>query len=160
MVDIALYQPEIPPNAATIIRTAACLGVAVHIVGPAGFDWSERSFRRAGMDYLEVAHVERHADFDRFRQAVAGRRLVLATTRSSVPYTDFAFRLSDVLLFGRESAGVPAALHALADARVTIPMRPDTRSLNLAVAAAMLTGEALRQVSARDPLHPRPKIGQ
>lgn len=145
MVDIALYEPEIPQNAATIIRTCACLGLAMHIVGPAAFHWSDRGFRRAGLDYLDVANVTRHAGFEAFRAALGPRRLVLLTTKGAVSYTAFAFRPSDVLLFGRESAGVPEPVHAAADYRLVIPMQTGRRSLNVAVAAAMVTGEAVRQ---------------
>lgn len=145
MVDIALYRPEIPQNTGTIIRTAGCLGLAVHVVEPCGFHWSDRGLRRAGLDYLDLACVQRHPGLDHLLEAIAGRRLVLATTRAGVSYTGFAFAASDVLLFGSESAGVPEAVHALADRRIAIPMLPGRRSLNLAVAAAMVTGEALRQ---------------
>jgi tRNA (cytidine/uridine-2'-O-)-methyltransferase len=151
MVDIALFQPEIPHNTATLIRTAACLGFAVHIIEPAGFHWSDRGLRRAGLDYLDLATVIRHAGFGPFAEAIAGRRLVLATTRAATAYTDFAFHRSDMLLFGSESAGVPPAIHAAACHRLTIPMQPGRRSLNLAVAAAMVTAEALRQTCGAFP---------
>lgn len=145
---IALYQPDIAGNTGTILRTAACLGLAVDIIEPAGFDLSDRNLRRAGMDYLELATLARHVDyaaFDEWRQT-EGRRLVLLTTRASQPYTQFAFRADDILLFGRESAGVPDSVQECADSRIVIPMVAG-RSLNLAVSAAMVAGEALRQVS-------------
>lgn len=145
---IALYQPDIAGNTGTILRMAACLGVAVDIIEPAGFDLSDRNLRRAGMDYLEMAALARHVDFDSFEEwrRVEGRRLVLFSTRTGQAYTDFAFAGSDILLFGRESAGVPDHVHGLADARLTIPMPGGGRSLNLALAAAMAAGEAMRQL--------------
>ena len=130
-----------------MLRFAACLGVAVDIVEPAGFDVSDRNFRRAGLDYLDDVEIIRHRSFTAFEawRTGGGRRLVLATTKGAVPYTDFAYREGDVILVGRESAGVPDEVHAIADARVLIPMRPGMRSLNVAMAAAMIVGEALRQ---------------
>lgn len=146
-MDLALYQPDIAQNTGTLLRLGACLGVPVHVIGPAGFDHSDRALRRAGMDYLEAATLIRHVGWTDFLAATeaAGRRIVLATTRASRAYTDHAFRPDDVLLLGRESAGVPESVHACADARIRIPMRPGLRSLNLAVAGAMILGEALRQ---------------
>ena len=144
---LALYQPDIPQNAGTIMRLAACLGVGLDIIEPAGFDAADRNLRRAGLDYLERLELRRHvsfAAFDGWRRP-AGYRLVLATTRGSIPYPDFAFVPTDILMLGRESAGVPEAVHAVADARVFVPMRPGLRSLNVAVTAAMMVGEALRQ---------------
>ncbi|WP_438816504.1 tRNA (cytidine(34)-2'-O)-methyltransferase [Taklimakanibacter deserti] len=146
MIEIALYQPDIPPNAATIMRMAACFGLKVRVIEPAGFTWSDSSLKRAGMDYLDQALVARDASWEAFRQATEGRRLVLASTRAAVPYTDFAFRAGDILLMGRESAGVPPEVHEAADARLLIPMREGLRSLNVALACAMITGEALRQI--------------
>ena len=144
---IALYQPDIPQNAGTILRMCACLGIEAHIIGPAGFPTSDRAFRRAGMDYLDAVTLLRHAsweEFERWRQG--GRhRLVLFTTGATASYLDFRFAADDVLLFGRESAGVPLEVHHAADARLVVPMRPGLRSLNVAVAAAMAAGEALRQ---------------
>jgi tRNA (cytidine/uridine-2'-O-)-methyltransferase len=144
---IALYEPDIPQNAGTILRLAACLGVEAHIIEPAGFPTSDRAFRRAGMDYLDQVTIVRHASFAAFEdwRARMAARLVLFTTRASVSYLEYPFRADDVLLFGRESAGVPDAVHAAADARLIVPMRSGLRSLNVAVAAAMAVGEALRQ---------------
>ena len=142
---IALYQPDIPGNTGTILRTAACLGFAVDMIEPAGFDASDRALRRAGMDYLAMAALTRHADWQAFRLASAGRRLVVATTRTDQSYTGFAFRAGDTVLFGRESAGLPDAVHAVADAAITVPMVEGARSLNLAVSAAMIMGEMLRR---------------
>jgi tRNA (cytidine/uridine-2'-O-)-methyltransferase len=145
---IALYQPDIAGNTGTILRMAACLSVAVDIIEPAGFNLSDRNLRRAGMDYLEMAALKRHVDFEAFDagRRGEGRRLVLLSTRAAMPYTDFAFAPSDILLFGRESAGVPEAVRDVADARLLIPMPGGGRSLNIAVSAAMTIGEAIRQV--------------
>ena len=145
MIEIALYQPDIAPNTATILRLAACLGVRVRIIEPAGFVWSQSAFRRAGMDYLDKADVVREASFAQFLDHIAGRRLILFSTTGIAAYTQFSFAAGDVLLFGRESAGVPDAVAARAEHRLVIPMRPGLRSLNVALAAAMGTGEALRQ---------------
>jgi tRNA (cytidine/uridine-2'-O-)-methyltransferase len=147
---IALFQPDIPQNAGTLARLGACMGVPLAIIEPAGFPTTDRAFLRAGMDYLDVAVIERHASFatfDQWRKA-AGHRLVLFTTAAETAFTDFAYRADDVLLFGRESAGVPDHVHAGADARLTIPMRPGLRSLNVAVSAAMALAEALRQTGS------------
>lgn len=144
---IALYQPDIPQNTGTIIRTAACLGLAVDIIMPCGFPFSDRALRRAGMDYLDRADITKHTDFETFERAraAAGARLLLLSTTAELPYTDFAFQPDDILLLGRESAGVPQKVHDAADERVLIPMSGAMRSLNVAVAAAMVVGEALRQ---------------
>ena len=144
---IALYQPDIPQNTGTILRLAACLGVEAHIIEPAGFPISDRAFRRAGMDYLDMVALRRHvswAEFEAWRHNQGGR-LLLFTTHAATSYLDHAYRPDDVLMFGRESAGVPDQVHAAADARLLIPIRPGLRSLNVAVAAAMAVGEALRQ---------------
>ena len=147
-VRIALYQPDIAGNTGTILRMAACMGLAVDLIEPAGFDISSRALKRAGMDYLEMAALTRHVDFQRFEEQrrAEGRRLVLLSTRAERPYTQFAFKDGDILLFGRESAGVPEAVHDGADARLLIPMRGGGRSLNVALAAAMVVGEAIRQI--------------
>ncbi len=144
---LALYEPDIPQNAGIMMRLCACLGVAVELIEPAGFLLDDRRLRRAGMDYLAGVALTRHASWSAFE---AGRacelgRLVLLTTRAETPYTGFAFRPDDWILVGRESAGVPEAVHGAADARVRIPMVPGLRSLNVALAAAMVLGEALRQ---------------
>jgi tRNA (cytidine/uridine-2'-O-)-methyltransferase len=144
---IALYEPDIPQNTGTILRLAACLGAEAHIIEPAGFPITDRAFRRAGMDYLDQVSVVRHGswdDFDTWRRR-DGARLVLFTTRASVSYLDHSYRGDDVLLFGRESAGVPDRVHDAADARLIIPIQPGLRSLNIAVACAMALGEAMRQ---------------
>ena len=146
---IALYQPDIAQNTGTILRLAACLDIEAHIVEPAGFPTTDRAFRRAGMDYLDQVTLVRHASWKRSRLGGAPRalRLVLFTTRAAEPFLEFRFRHDDVLMFGRESAGVPAAVHAAADARLVIPMRAGLRSLNVAMACAMAVGEALRQTN-------------
>ena len=150
MPRLALYPPDIPQNTGTILRLAACLGVPVDIIEPAGFDVSDRNFRRAGLDYLDRVAIARHRSWRAFEEwrTAGGHRLVLATTKGPLPYTDFAFTCDDILLLGRESAGVAAEVHEAADARVVVPMQPGSRSLNVAVAGAMILGEALRQTNA------------
>jgi tRNA (cytidine/uridine-2'-O-)-methyltransferase len=142
---IALFQPDIPQNLGGAIRLTACLGVGLDVVEPCGFPLSDRALKRAAMDYAAQAEVARHDSWTAFRAARAGARLVLFTTRAAEPLHGFEFRADDVLLFGRESAGVPDEVHAAADARLVIPIRPETRSLNLVTAAAVALGEALRQ---------------
>lgn len=146
-MQIALYAPDIPQNTGTIVRLGACLGTAVHIIGPAGFDASERAFRRAGLDYIDHAKLTDHAGFSAFDawRKSENRRLVLLTTKSETPYTEFAYSARDILLCGRESSGVPDIVHAAVEGRVRVPIRPQLRSLNVAVALAMVLGEALRQ---------------
>ncbi len=136
-----------------MLRLCACLGVDVHVIEPTGFDLSDRALRRAGMDYLMQVSLIRHLSWDKFVawRAEAGRRLVLATTKGALPYTGFGFAEGDLILMGRESAGVPDAVHEAADARVTIPMIAGMRSLNVATAAAMILGEALRQTDGFPP---------
>ena len=145
---IALFQPDIAGNTGTILRMAACLGLAVDIIEPAGFDLSGRALKRAGMDYLEMAALTRHLDFVTFQEwrLREGRRLVLLSTKATTPYSAFAFARRDILLFGRESAGVPDSVHQAVDARLTIPMQPGTRSINVALSVAMVAGEAIRQL--------------
>ncbi len=131
-----------------MLRLCACLGLDAAIIEPAGFPVSDRAFRRAGMDYLGHVEIARHVNFESFEAwcRAAGRRLVLLSTKAAVPYCDFTFATGDILLVGRESEGVPEEVHAAADARIVIPMQPGLRSLNVAVAAAMVVGEALRQI--------------
>ena len=147
---LALYQPDIAQNAGTLLRMCACLCVEAALIGPAGFAWGDRSLRRAGMDYLDHVTLSRHAcfeDFDDWRRAQRPpRRLVLLTTKSPLSYLDARFRSGDVLMVGRESAGVPEDVAARADLAASIRMRPGMRSLNVAIAAAMALGEALRQL--------------
>lgn len=146
MIEIALYEPDIAPNTATILRLAACLDLTVRIIEPAGFAWSEASFRRAGLDYLDKVKVVRDDSWDAFLDATAGQRRILMSTKAAQPYCDFTFASGDIILMGRESAGVPDHVHAVAHARLLIPMRAGLRSLNVAIACAMVTGEALRQL--------------
>jgi tRNA (cytidine/uridine-2'-O-)-methyltransferase len=155
---LALYQPDIPQNAGTLLRTAACLGFAVDLIEPAGFAVTDKNLRRAGLDYLPAATLTRHAGWTAFEtwRAASGRRLVLLTTRATVSAFDFDFRRDDILMVGRESAGVPDAVHDTADARVTVPMRPGFRSLNISVAAAMVLAEALRRTGGLPVLQPLP----
>ncbi len=150
MPRLVLFQPDIPQNAGTMLRMAACLGVPVEIVEPAGFDVSDRNLRRAGLDYLGSVAINRHASWGAFEdwRGREGVRLVLATTKGAVPYASLAFGRDDAILLGRESAGVPDAVHAAADARIVVPMCAGMRSLNVAVAAAMILGEALRQTGS------------
>jgi tRNA (cytidine/uridine-2'-O-)-methyltransferase len=147
MIEIALFQPDIAPNAATIIRMAACFGLKVTIIEPAGFAWTDSSFRRAGMDYLDRAVVHRSPSWQAFRDETEGRRLVLVSTKAETPFSQFSFAKGDIILMGQESAGVPPEVHEAVDARILIPMKPGERSLNVSLACAMVTGEALRQTA-------------
>ena len=144
---IALYEPDIPQNTGTILRTCACLGLDAHIIEPAGFPVTDRAFRRAGLDYLDQVSITRHASFQTFEDWRRNERLslVLLTTAAEASYLDHAYCQDQVLLFGRESAGVPEAVHKAADTRLRVPVRDGLRSLNIAVAVAMVAGEALRQ---------------
>lgn len=142
---LALFNPDIPQNAGTLMRLCACLDVPLDVIEPCGFLMTDANLRRAGMDYLSLLDMTRHAGWDDFRAARARNRLVLMTTKGEAAFHDFAFRPGDVLIAGRESAGVPDDVHAACDARITIPMRPGVRSLNVAVATAMVLSEALRQ---------------
>ena len=158
MVDLALFEPDIPQNAGAVLRLAACLGAAVHVIQPAGFDISERRLRRAGMDYLKLVELRRHQDWPAFQawQGDAGRRLIALTTHGETLLSDFTFHPDDVLLLGRESAGLPPDVHDSAGARLRVPIRREARSLNVAIAAAIALYEALRQTGA---LPPGPAIG-
>ncbi|MGX1307442.1 tRNA (cytidine/uridine-2'-O-)-methyltransferase [Amorphus suaedae] len=150
---IALFQPDIPQNTGTILRMAACFEVTVDVIEPTGFSLTDGALRRAGLDYLEKAALVRHLSWAAFRahHQAAGGRLVLFTTAAESTHADFAFAGDDVLLFGRESAGVPAEVHAAADARLRIPMVDGARSLNLAVSVAIAVGEGLRQTGGFPP---------
>lgn len=144
---LALYEPDIAQNTGTMLRMAACLGIEVDLIEPAGFAVTDKGLRRAGLDYLPAALLTRHAsfaEFDAWRRA-DGRRLILLSTKAAVAHVEFSYGHDDVLMVGRESAGVPEHVHAAADTRVLIPMQPGMRSLNVAIAAAIVTGEALRQ---------------
>ena len=146
-MQIALFQPDIPQNAGTILRLCACLDVAAHIIEPAGFVTSDNAFRRAGMDYLDQVRLKRYDSWSKFEQwrVAQGHRLLLFTTKGASSYLDYAYEPADILLFGRESIGVTDEVVAAADARLVIPIKPGLRSLNVATAAALAIGEALRQ---------------
>lgn len=146
MPSLALYLPDIAQNVGSAIRLSACMGAPLHIIEPCGFPWDERKVKRAALDYYALADISRHRSWEAFCEAVAGRRRVLLTTGAKQAYTEFAFAPGDVLLLGRESCGVPQEVHDAVEARVTIPIRPSARSLNVALAAAMALGEAMRQV--------------
>ena len=145
---MVLYEPDIPQNTGTILRLCACFGIEAHIIEPAGFVSSDRAFRRAGMDYLDQVKLVRHAAWSAFEawRRAERLRLVLFTTKGATPYLEHRFRPDEMLMFGRESSGVPEEVHAAADARLVIPMRPGLRALNVAMTAAMAVGEAMRQL--------------
>jgi len=149
---IALFQPDIPQNTGTILRLCACLNVEAHIIEPAGFPVSDRHFRRAGMNYLDQVAITRHDSWTKFEQwrREAKCRLILFSTKGTKSYLDYRYQTSDILLFGRESAGVPEEVVSAANARLAIPIKPELRSLNVAMAAAMALGEALRQTQSRN----------
>jgi tRNA (cytidine/uridine-2'-O-)-methyltransferase len=147
MLEIALYQPDIAPNAATIARLCACFGLKLTIIEPAGFVSTDSAFKRAGMDYLRDVDLQHAASWEAFRRNIGEKRLVLLSTKASQPYVDFKFHKGDILLLGRESAGVPDDVHKAIQNRVRIPMQPGMRSLNVAIAAGLVTGEALRQLN-------------
>ena len=142
---LALFQPDIPQNVGACIRQSACFGVELHVIEPTGFRFDDRAMKRAALDYGPLSHMTRHADWEAFQRDRAPGRLVLFTTRGATPLTDFVFRPDDVLLFGKESAGAPDYVHAAADARVVVPLRPQARSLNLSVTAGVALWEGLRQ---------------
>jgi len=149
MPDLVLFQPDIPGNSGTLLRLAACMGVRVHIIEPAGFRLDEKAFRRAGMDYVEQAAMQKHlnwAEFEKWRKSEQ-RRTLLLTTKATQNYTDFKFQKSDLIMLGRESIGAPDYVHEAVDERLTIPMAGEARSLNMALTGAMVLGEAIRQVS-------------
>ncbi|MBU1345628.1 MAG: tRNA (cytidine(34)-2'-O)-methyltransferase [Alphaproteobacteria bacterium] len=142
---LALFQPAIPQNVGACIRLSACFGVELHIIEPAGFAFDDRAMKRAALDYGPLSHMTRHADWDAFQAARGPGRLVLFTTKGATPLTDFVFQPDDTLLFGSETSGAPDPVHAAADARVKIPIRPEARSLNLSVSAGIGLFEAIRQ---------------
>lgn len=152
MIEIAAYQPDIAQNLGTLIRTGACLNMPVHVIEPCGFPFSIKALRRSAMDYMQQANITQHLDYVAFREhmvlSTPAKRMVLLTTKGSVPYTDHQFAPGDILLLGQESAGVPDNIHADADVRLRIPMAPGTRSLNIAISLAMVAGEALRQLNS------------
>lgn len=144
---IALFEPEIAGNVGAILRLGACFGTAIDLIEPMGFEWDDKRVRRTAMDYIDHVTITRHAGFDAFKASIGARRLLLFTTKSRQSAYDFAFRADDVLLFGKESAGVPPDIADACDARLRIPMRPQVRSMNLATTAALALGEALRQTA-------------
>jgi tRNA (cytidine/uridine-2'-O-)-methyltransferase len=145
---LALFEPDIPPNLGTLLRLGACLEVPVHVIEPCGFPFSVQAVRRSAMDYLAHAEIHRHDSWERFVAERPPGRLLLMTTKAAVPYTEFRFAPDDILLMGRESRGAPDHVHAAADARLAIPIKAGLRSINVATAAAMVLGEALRQCAA------------
>jgi tRNA (cytidine/uridine-2'-O-)-methyltransferase len=147
-VRLALYEPDIAPNVGAILRLAACLDIGVDVIEPCGFVWSEPKLRRAGMDYLDRVSMQRHTSWAHYLETARPKRLILMTTKGASPLPRFAFAPGDTLLLGRESAGVPDAVHARADARVAIPLAAGARSLNVAIAAGIAAAEALRQLDA------------
>lgn len=142
---LALFQPAIPQNVGACIRLSACFGVGLHVIEPTGFRFDDRAMKRAALDYGPLSHMTRHADWDAFQRDRGDGRLVLFTTRGATSLDAFAFRPDDVLLFGSEPSGAPEHVHAAADARIVIPIRPDARSLNLSVSAGIALWEAIRQ---------------
>ncbi len=142
---LALFEPDIPQNAGTLMRLCACLGVPMDVIEPCGFVLSDKNLKRAGMDYIERLDLTKYLNWEAFKTAHAGKRLVLLTTKAAGSYADFEFQPDDVLIAGRESAGVPEHVHAACDARLLIPMKAGLRSINVALASAMVLGEALRQ---------------
>ncbi|MEO1459346.1 MAG: TrmH family RNA methyltransferase, partial [Pseudomonadota bacterium] len=148
-IDLALLEPDLAPNVGAVIRLGACLGLPVHVIEPCGFPFSAAAWRKQALDYAALAEIHRHASWEAFRGATDGRRLLAFTTRAPRPLAQVAFRPGDVLLFGRESAGLPEAAHAAAEERVVIPLRPGARSLNVAMAAAIAAGEAVRQLGGQ-----------
>ena len=149
---LALFQPDIPQNTGTLLRLGACLDLPIDIIEPCGFIFNERAMKRAGMDYLNLANYRRHnswQDFLEYRDSHPNEygRLILMTTKASIPYTDFKFEPNDIILMGRESAGVPDSIHQMVDSRLIIPMNQNARSINVAVSAVMVIGEALRQTN-------------
>ena len=147
MLSVALYQPDIPQNAGALLRLSACLGIKLHIIQPSGFVWSDRRLQRSGLDYAQLAEVVHHASWHAFQASLGEQRLVLLTTRGAVRLDEFRFHRRDLILLGRESAGVPEAVHERADARLRIPMTADARSLNVASSAALVLSRALDQLA-------------
>lgn len=145
-INLALFQPEIPQNTGAAMRLTACMGITLDIIEPTTFLWDEAKIRRSAMDYIDFVDLKRHSGWESFRTAYAGRRVLLLTTKSDQSYLDFTFRDGDILLAGQESAGVPDHVHQSCDARLTIPMAPGLRSMNVVNACSMVVGEALRQV--------------
>lgn len=144
---LALYQPEIPQNTGTLIRLGACLNIGIDIIEPCGFIWNDKKLLRAGMDYMELANVTRHKSWDNFLNTYSDKRIVLLDAKANQSYYDFTFEKEDILLLGQESCGVPDSIFQSLPQKVVIPMRDNVRSLNIAIAGAMVLSEALRQTS-------------
>jgi tRNA (cytidine/uridine-2'-O-)-methyltransferase len=147
---LAVYQPDIPQNLGTLFRLAACMGIAIDIIEPCGFPFDDRKLRRAGMDYIDHVDFTRHSSWGKFKEFISNlpaSRLILLTTKTTGSYIDFTFQEQDILLVGKETAGVPDEVASACNAKVTIPMKPPMRSLNVAVSASMVLGEALRQAA-------------
>jgi len=145
MINIALYKPDIPQNTAAIIRLGACLRLKIHIIEPCGFSLGDSRFKRVAMDYIRLSKIYKYQDYDSFKKKNSKSRIILITTKTKKPYFKFNFKKNDILLFGRESAGVPSEIHAETKNKLTIPMQKKTRSLNLAMAVAIVSSEALKQ---------------
>lgn len=145
---IALYQPDMPQNCGAIMRLCACFGVPLDLIEPFGFVWDDAKVKRVAMDYINFVNMTRHKDWEAFRAAKQGKRLILLSTKAAVPYTDFKYQAGDILMLGRESAGVPDEVHGQVDARVVIPLQKGLRSLNVGMSAAIVLSEALRQIKA------------
>ncbi|NVJ71187.1 MAG: tRNA (cytidine(34)-2'-O)-methyltransferase [Alphaproteobacteria bacterium] len=146
-MDIALFQPDQPQNTGTLLRLGACMDAPVHVIEPCGFPFSHRALKRSAMDYADLVALHHHLDWNAFTdwQKSNKRRVILLTTKAEATYTDFKFMKDDILLVGSESTGAPEEVHEHADARITIPMNPGARSINVAVSMAMVLGEAIRQ---------------
>lgn len=147
-ISLALYQPDIAANTGAMMRLCACLGLAMDVIEPCGFPFDDKRMRRAGMDYIDHLVWQRHRSWDDFVALKGARRIVLLTTKAAQVYTDFSFQNNDIIMVGRESAGVPDTVHNAADARITIPMVPPMRSLNVAISAGIVVSEAQRQLGA------------
>ena len=145
MISIALFQPDIPQNVGAAMRLCACMNTSMEIIEPCAFPWKEREFRRTGLDYVEHVKFTRHSSWNAFKETTKPRRIILLTTKASIPYTDFTFEKDDILLAGSESSGAPDFVHEQVDGRILIPMHAGLRSLNVVNAISMITGEALRQ---------------
>lgn len=144
---LAAYQPDIPQNTGALIRLCASLGVPLELIEPFGFIWEEKKIRQSAMDYMDKVTITRHSSWERFKETFPQNRIILLSTKAAKPYTEFGFRTDDILLLGRESAGVPEEVHESLPHRVKIPMMPETRSLNMAMAGAIIIAEALRQTN-------------
>ncbi len=151
LMRLALYQPEIPQNAGTLIRLGACMGVPIDIIEPTGFVWNDKHLKRAGMDYVDLANVERYENWETYHNLYSAQRIVLLDTKADILFWDFVFQPNDILMIGRESSGVPEDVYQSIPNRVRIPMLPNRRSLNMAIAGAMVLSESLRQVPGDSP---------